>query len=56
MTKQTDFLRLVVEPVANGYLVEIEGFDSDSKHVFTSARLAMRFIKEQFKLKVGDAE
>lgn len=43
--KTTTFDRVVVRPIANGYLVEIEGADEDQDFCFPTFRHALRFLK-----------
>jgi hypothetical protein len=44
--KTTTFERLVVRPIANGYLVEIETDSEDITHSFKTYRQVMRHIKQ----------
>lgn len=43
--KTTTFDRVVVRPIANGYLVEIEGANEDFDYCFPTYRHALRWLK-----------
>lgn len=51
MEKVTTFSHLVIEPVDNGFVVEVEGPEEDKKYIFTSTRLLFKFMKELLKEK-----
>ena len=42
----TTFLRVNIEAATNGYIVTIEGENDDEKHVFSSWRQVLSFMRE----------
>jgi hypothetical protein len=43
--RRTSFERLVVYPIENGYIVEIEANSEETVHAFKTYRQVLRFLK-----------
>ena len=50
MPQNTPFSRIVIEPAANGYIIEVETADFEEKLVFSSLRLTLRELKKLLKV------
>lgn len=53
MAQNAPFSRIVIEPAANGYIIEVETEDSEEKLVFSSLRLTIRELKKLMKVEDG---
>ena len=53
MSQNAPFSRIIIEPAANGYVIEIEGENNDVKYVYPSLRIAIREIKKH--MQSGDS-
>ena len=49
MEKKAEFIRLTIEQVENGFIVQVEDEESDSRSVFGSPRQVLKYIKEKLK-------
>lgn len=56
--KQNDpFRKITIEPAVNGYIVELETDETESKFVFNSLRITIREVKKMLKTdEAGDDE